>query len=218
MNDKIYFSLGPVQGFVAQARRTRDLWGGSFLLSYLAGCAINEVITKDGEIKIPDVKDDALLAWIRGSRVGDAPIIGSIPNRFEASSANAKAVAKSAADVIQIKWEKIAKAVWTHFVADVAEKDGSTEVIWNRQVKNFWEVSWVIDSNISAMNSRKNWRISGHLDDEPGDHCTMMGDWQELSGFVRSRERIKQDMFWKRLRSKVGRLDIGDSERFAPWP
>ncbi|MDQ3773077.1 MAG: hypothetical protein M3461_01130 [Pseudomonadota bacterium] len=31
----LHFTLGPVQGFVAQARRTRDLWGGSFLLSWL---------------------------------------------------------------------------------------------------------------------------------------------------------------------------------------
>lgn len=27
-----HFTLGPVQGFVAQARRTRDFWAGSFLL------------------------------------------------------------------------------------------------------------------------------------------------------------------------------------------
>ena len=32
----LHFSLGPVQGFVVQARRTRDLWAGSFLLSRLA--------------------------------------------------------------------------------------------------------------------------------------------------------------------------------------
>ena len=31
-----HFTLGPVQSFVAQARRTRDFWAGSFLLSWLA--------------------------------------------------------------------------------------------------------------------------------------------------------------------------------------
>ena len=30
------FTLGPVQGFVAQARRTRDFWAGSFILSWLS--------------------------------------------------------------------------------------------------------------------------------------------------------------------------------------
>lgn len=223
MSDKIFFSLGPVQGFVAQARRTRDLWSGSFLLSYLSGCAINEVIAKGGEIKIPNVREDSLLAWIRGSRDGDAPIIGSIPNRFEAFvSADPKGVARSAAEVVQEKWENIAKAVWTEFVADVAETNNRTEIIWKRQVKNFWEVSWIVGPDITAMNSRKNWRTSRHLEDEPGDHCTMMGDWQELSGFIRSKDSKKQNEFWKSLSSqtkrgkpKLGKLDIREGERLC---
>jgi CRISPR-associated protein Cmr2 len=222
VNDKIYFSLGPVQGFVAQSRRTRDLWSGSFLLSYLSGCAINEVIAKGGKIEIPDVNGDALLAWIKGSREdGIAPIIGSIPNRFEASvDINPKDVARSAANVVKRKWEDIAEAVWNKFVADAAEEGKGTKEIWDRQVKNFWEISWVVGQDISAMDSRKNWRISSHLDDEPGDHCTMMGDWQELSGFIRSnrKERIKQKAFWSRLsqpRPKMGRFDIGDGERLC---
>ncbi len=226
MNDKIYFSLGPVQGFVAQSRRTRDLWSGSFLLSYLAGCAIDEVISKGGEIIIPDVMDDPLLIWIRCLRKGnapkgEAPIIGSIPNRFEASSdINPKDISRSAADVVQRQWEKIAGAVWNEFVADLADEGKGTKKIWNRQVKNFWEISWVVGPDVSAMNSRKNWRISSHLENEPGDHCTMMGDWQELSGFIRSnpKERIKQNAFWSRLsrpRPKMGRLDIREGERLC---
>ena len=38
------FSLGPVQGFIARARKTRDFWTGSFLLSYLAGQAMAEIL------------------------------------------------------------------------------------------------------------------------------------------------------------------------------
>ena len=218
MSDKIYFNLGPVQGFVAQARRTRDLWSGSFLLSYLAGCAINEVIVKDGEIIIPDVKDDALLDWIRGSRDGEAPMIGSLPNRFEASADDPKMVARCATKAIQDKWNTISQAVWDEFVVNVAKNGRDTKAIWDRQVKGFWEISWVIGPDISAMNSRKSWRINRPTD-EAGDHCTTMGDWQELSGFIRSKskERIKQDEFWKNLRyqSKLGRLDIKDGERLC---
>ena len=33
----LHVKLGPVQGFIRQARRTRDLWAGSFLLSWLSG-------------------------------------------------------------------------------------------------------------------------------------------------------------------------------------
>lgn len=223
MNDKIYFSLGPVQGFVAQSRRTRDLWSGSFLLSYLAGCAINEVIAKGGKIEIPDVNGDALLAWIQRSRNGKAPVIGSIPNRFEAFvTDDPKSAARSAASVVFDKWNEVAEAVWNEFVADVAENGNGTKRIWNRQVKNFWEINWVVAPDISAMNSRKNWRICRHIDDEPGDHCTMMGDWQELSGFIRSKERKEQNRFWKSLSCQtrngnriIGKFDIRESERLC---
>jgi CRISPR-associated protein Cmr2 len=43
-NRYFHFTLGPVQSFVAQARRTRDFWAGSFLLSWLSTVAIQAVI------------------------------------------------------------------------------------------------------------------------------------------------------------------------------
>ena len=33
----LLFQLGPVQESIAQARSTRDLWSGSYLLSWLVG-------------------------------------------------------------------------------------------------------------------------------------------------------------------------------------
>ena len=72
MSHKIFhFTLGPVQGFVAQARRTRDLWAGSFLLSWLAGRAMESVLRQNdlNVIAFPDVgtlsePKDPLLAAI----------------------------------------------------------------------------------------------------------------------------------------------------------
>ena len=42
-----------------------------------------------------------------------------------------------------------------------------------------------------------------------------MGDWQEISGFVRGRQRHLQDSFWTELQRTVGRLDIRDGERLC---
>ena len=39
----LLFQLGPVQDFIAQARSTRDLWSGSYLLSYLTGSALKAI-------------------------------------------------------------------------------------------------------------------------------------------------------------------------------
>ena len=48
----LHLSIGPVQTFVAQARRTRDFWAGSFLLSWLSGQAMAAVLdmTKNGVV------------------------------------------------------------------------------------------------------------------------------------------------------------------------
>jgi CRISPR-associated protein Cmr2 len=91
----LHFTLGPVQGFVARARRTRDLYAGSFLLSYLAGRAMYAVIRAKGEIIFPAVYDgnkqisDPLLKAIMTVAEGKGtvepvPVIGTLPNRFKA--------------------------------------------------------------------------------------------------------------------------------------
>src|SRR5947209_18942637 len=58
----LIFSLGPVQPFIAQARKTRDLWLGSFILSTLMaagtkGITGTFVFPTKREIKehIPDI-------------------------------------------------------------------------------------------------------------------------------------------------------------------
>ena len=50
----LHFTLGPVQSFVGQARRTRDYWAGSFILAYLTGHAMAAVLEK-GKIIYPSV-------------------------------------------------------------------------------------------------------------------------------------------------------------------
>lgn len=47
----LLFQLGPVQDFIAQARSTRDLWSGSYLLSWLMAHAVKAVADELG----PDV-------------------------------------------------------------------------------------------------------------------------------------------------------------------
>lgn len=46
--DMILFQFGPVQDFIAQARSTRDLWSGSYLLSWLSAHAMKAVTDEVG--------------------------------------------------------------------------------------------------------------------------------------------------------------------------
>lgn len=220
----LHFTLGPVQGFVAQARRTRDLWSGSFLLSYLAGCAMKAVIDVGGRIVFPAVQDendeptDGLLRAIMGKPY-DRPGIGSLPNRFKAQVPEGFD-GKACESAVRDAWEKIAGTVWVRYVEPVASSGNDTKGIWDRQTRGFWEMSWVIGpdpgdkSDNAWLDRRKNWRTHQPTV-EPGDKCTLMSNWQELSGFVRPKERENQKAFWEKARNKARDLNLGEHERLC---
>jgi CRISPR-associated protein Cmr2 len=214
----LHFTLGPVQGFVAQARRTRDLWAGSFLLSWLAGLAMAAVLEAEGKIILPAVDGDLLLAAIRERPGGYGPAVGSLPNRFKARVPE-HFDPHGCREAIIGAWRGLARAVWERFVAPVAKDGRDTQAIWERQVTGFWDVAWVLGddpgdrSDGGWLDRRKNWR-SYRPPVEGGDHCTLMGDWQELSGFVRAREKAEQDTFWAALRKQLKNpLDLDEQDR-----
>ncbi len=197
-----HFTIGPVQGFVAQARRTRDFWAGSFLLSWLAGVAMAEVNRQGGKIQFP-VPPKNYLDWIQGQHKGDKPPRqGAIPNRFKSTCAKVPAEFKPelVVSAIQDAWIALADHVWK---GDKLEKFAAsgTRAIWDRQHANFWEVSWAITDQkkeTSLLDQRKNWRNHGFTQHEPGVKCMMMDGWQELSGQARPGSELKA--FWRALR------------------
>ena len=231
----LHISIGPVQGFVAQARRTRDLWAGSFLLSWMSGQLMAAVLQKGGQIVFPSVvkengkecePTDPMLASILGKPLleNPRPKIGSLPNRFKAKVPG-NFDPEFAVNYATQKWQNLAEMIWKSFVENAVNgNEGQrnlTRKIWDRQIESFWEVQWVKGEHPANngedakwLDSRKNWR-SHWPPKECGDHCTTMGSWQELSGFVRSRQREKQDKFWSALRKNVGRLDLQDDERLC---
>lgn len=170
----LHLSLGPVQGFVAEARRTRDLWAGSFLLSWLTGHAIAGVENIGGEIVFPHVKEDELYRAIRcstdasGNRLYPALEIDyeppqpefepSLTNHFTArfdshvEASDIKAVVRH----VHSRWRMVAEAVWDRFLKPAfdtsaldEEQLAETRKIWNRQIgaadrPAFWEIAWVL--------------------------------------------------------------------------
>ncbi|MGI9951582.1 type III-B CRISPR-associated protein Cas10/Cmr2 [Moorellaceae bacterium AZ2] len=223
MKDKLlHFSIGPVQDFVAQARKTRDFWAGSFILSYLSGKAILEVIKNKGRPVVPQVETDenitdrlliALQKISNGNKVTDGPTVPTLPNRFIAR-VPAGFDPRLCVEEVEKSWRKIADAVWHNYVAPIAAYGQGTSEIWERQVNDFWEITWAVGEDMALLDYRKNWR-SRVLPVEPGDKCSLMGNLQELSGFIRSKEREKQDAFWSALREKVGGHELEEGERLS---
>ncbi len=212
-------SLGPVQGFVSQSRRTRDLWGSSYLLSFLSGHAMFGVKKAGGHINRSVVENDPLYQWISGRRYGEPPNVGSLPNRFSVETdGEPTVVANATLSSFEAAWERICNTVWQEFVAHACDLGDGTQEIWIRQVEAFWETVWTAGMDEGGLLARrKHWR-SHWPPDEPGDKCTVMSDMQELSGYVRSTgssARNAQDHFWERIRQPVGKLDLRDNERLC---
>lgn len=219
----LHFTIGPVQGFVTQSRRTRDLLASSFLLSYLAGHGMVHIIREGGEIQFPQVHEsgeeklitDPLLQAI-DQGIGDAksgPWIGSLPNRFRARIPD-EYNPRDCVEAVQKAWKKIADTVYTRYVKEVAPVGRETEAIWKRQVDHFWDMAWVIGDEADLLDRRKNWR-SYVPTVEPGDKCTLMGNLQELSGWLRIHERKQQMQFWEQLRQQIGPYDLEENERLC---
>jgi CRISPR-associated protein Cmr2 len=220
---KLQFTLGPVQGFVARARKTRDFWSGSFILSSLAGYAMLAVIEAGGKLIMPAVTDetgqvtDPLLAAARerskGRPVGEGPFIATLPNRFQAEIPDGFNP-ESCVLTVQKGWSIMVEPVWDQYIAPIAALGNDSRSIWERQINGFWEMSWVIGEDPALLDRRKNWR-SYVPPVEPGDKCTLMGNLQEISGYTRARERGKQDAFWVTARMVSGGFELDEDERFC---
>jgi CRISPR-associated protein Cmr2 len=225
----LHFTIGPVQTFVAEARRTRDLWAGSFLLSWLTGQAMAEAEHKlKGKIEFPKVAGDPLYKAILASRTASARgAIGkelrpdyqpSLTNHFVARFPNAGITRRTIKDDIvkhvHVKWCELAEAVWQCFLEPLGELDPDqhklTRKIWDRQIgiagNAFWDIIWVLGPEEGDhgvwLEQRKTWRAF-ETPEEPGDMCRMMGHYQELSGHVGARDTNKQKKFWDSVRKLI---------------
>lgn len=124
-------AIGPVQEFIAQARRTRDLWFGSYLLSELSKEAAFQIARSGGELIFPYLRneDDQAVKKLR------------VANKILAIV--------ETADPKRIAWE-VRQSVtkkWLEYARDAKEQLGAciNQGMWDRQVKDLIEFQavWV---------------------------------------------------------------------------
>jgi CRISPR-associated protein Cmr2 len=150
----LLFTIGPVQGFIAAARKTRDLWMGSFLLSYLTWHAIKVIAERLGpdHVLFPSLLGQPLVDfWLHKSDVlaqkpsSDQLRLATLPNRFFAvvPAEQAEELAVQAKDAVRKEWHRLAKIVWQEICQQVPEF-AKAKPIWDRQLAQFPEVYWAI--------------------------------------------------------------------------
>ena len=77
MEQLVAFSIGPVQSFIASARKTTDLWSGSYILSELTQKAMTLVEEIFGAHSVEWIQPQPMKAEVLDNRE-----IASFPNRF----------------------------------------------------------------------------------------------------------------------------------------
>ncbi|MGV0761527.1 type III-B CRISPR-associated protein Cas10/Cmr2 [Tistrella mobilis] len=229
-------SITPVQEFVGQARRTRDLWAGSYLLSWLSAQAMAAVKKAGGEIVMPQVDDDPMIRLLIHRNGVTPPVVGSLPNQFTARLPVGVGP-EICREAVQGAWRKLAEAVWCKFVKPVKELSNFHDLsaVWTQQIEGFWEIAWVVVPTVDGEDGRQTLKRAGDLlrrrklwrshllpDEyatlgrEGGDHCQLMPDWRELSGYARASHADAQDAFWAELRNRAGNsVQITDGERLC---
>ena len=137
----LLITLGPIQDFIKEARRTRDLWFGSHALSELSRAAANAVAAHDGKLIFPalakgDLELDSCWFPLR-PKIYTPPI--SVANKIQAIvEGDPRLVAEAARKAVYDAWSAIADDVKSE-VAACIEPGPDTTAIWNEQVRTLIE-------------------------------------------------------------------------------
>ncbi|MFN0077919.1 MAG: type III-B CRISPR-associated protein Cas10/Cmr2 [Prosthecobacter sp.] len=135
------FQIGPVQDFIAQARSTRDLWSGSYLLSWLVAAGI-KALPQGAELIFPNLASQPLQHPLNPEAEGI--LVPNLPNIFIAKITIAlpKGLAEKVRDAIKAEWQAIVKAVW-----DQRDKIGLPQEAEKRffaQVDRHLSIAWQV--------------------------------------------------------------------------
>lgn len=208
----LMFSLGPVQPFIEQARKTRDLWLGSYLLAKLMEAAMKDIDTLGGQFVFPTYQ-----------KVDDES--ANLPNKYIAIFSDAtlaQQAAQQSKKQIEGRWKSIRDEVWNKIVQGYG--DNETEDIWKQQSNPdiCFEFQWVIvEGDPShykewlmrtelALDARKRLR-NFQQQEEPGEKSTISGERQALHRILEDRdsERRQVRSFWIALTTSVSNVKDG---------
>lgn len=174
-NHLLLFTIGPVQSFIEQARKTQDLYAGSQLLSELVKTVMDELKTTYPNVEFIFPKPQ------EGKNI-------SYPNRFIASIPEAKEDnLKTIGNDLK---EKVIKTFKNKFYVDTAKETRITieqKDCYCKQLDGFLDINWVIlpyekekyketykeiEKTLGAI---KNVRAFNQLD-ELGRKCSLCGE------------------------------------------
>lgn len=191
------FSLGPVQSFVAAARTTRDLWSGSFILSWLVYRAMRPVIESCGAeaIEFPDISSHPYTRAPERASISTL-LSPSIPNLFvaEVSAASAAALARACEDGCRAEVRSMSHAVrlaYRELVVDAElEWNDAWDERWDDQVANFFEIRTAVLPCESTSEAELERLLATETQEAPSDRRWKL-ERQLLAGLLQARRGVR---------------------------
>lgn len=183
MSHLLAIAVGPVQEFIAAARRTRDLWFGSYLLSEISRAVAKSVEPAGGKLIFPASSDAENVANV---------ILAELP------AGEPKNVAAKAKHAAQTRWLEFINDAWNQ-AHGVIRKE-----IWDEQKNDVIEfyAAWVQQTGDYKADRKKLMRLLAgrkNCRDFPAANGADVGipksslDGQRPSVFVQPEQRSKRD-------------------------
>lgn len=167
----LIFQIGPVQEFIAQAQSTRDLWSGSFLLSWLMAHAMKACADELGPdtVIFPSLRGQPLYDWLERTRLEAAkftttdgtesdhfwnslnlaenqrlPLTPGFPNRFLAIVPSDFHVQEKICSAFEKEWTNIAESCLAWLKDKGHPIEGTALELWRAQISNQWRIHWQV--------------------------------------------------------------------------
>jgi CRISPR-associated protein Cmr2 len=139
----LLIAIGPVQDFIATARKTRDLWFGSYLLSECSKSVARFLSEQRSTLIFPNLGEDpaTIKENLRPGQVHGLNVCNIILGQIEAANlSEARAIAEKAEGVARDKLEDMAKSA----LAAAYKVAGVNQTLAEQQLHNLIEIYWSV--------------------------------------------------------------------------
>jgi len=159
----LIFQIGPVQEFIRQARTTRDLWSGSFLLSWLMAHALAYVALRWGPdmVLMPSLRCQPLFDFLCSRDLPEVyrtlqprpedVMTPTIPHRMVClvPQAEAETIARQTAEKVRATLTSLSEGCWKKLVEANPHRMDSHELEqaerrWRSQIDQFLTIHWCV--------------------------------------------------------------------------
>jgi CRISPR-associated protein Cmr2 len=154
----LVFSVTPVQDFISRARKLRDFWSGSLILSWLAFEGLRTVIYELGSdhILYPSLINQPLVNWLLAHECHfdhlpggwkeprEKTGVASLPNKFVClvPAGQEKNLADRIQQGIQQAWKDLGEETLCLIKKQLDTRDEYLPIVMARQMEHYWEYHW----------------------------------------------------------------------------